>query len=127
MVRADGFIDSARTLVNTPTPYAPGVGLLGWQAAELGLKALSEGHGIPFKHDLKLVIDHLKKNNVLDDPTYGRLQNYVVTVTSSGSYNDLRYPEQNQRFWEEMPPPEIRLRFDAAVNIVRICREKLES
>src|SRR5437879_3148120 len=91
ITRADGFLDSAGRLAKFADPYAPAVGLLSWQAAELGLKALAEGHGIPYKHDLKIVMEHLKDNDVLDAKTYSELQTYVVTTTSSGSYNNLRY------------------------------------
>ena len=126
MTRANGFLDSAGRLAKDPDPYAPSVGLLSWQASELGLKALAEGHGIPFKHDLKSVMEHLKDNGVLDPKTLAQLEKYVVTTTSSGSYNNLRYPYENARFWETMPVAETRVRFDAAVKIVQICREKLQ-
>src|SRR2546426_7784276 len=113
IVRANGFLGEAEKLARDPNPYAPAVNLLSWQAAELGLKSLAGGHSIPYTHDLKAVMEHLKGNGVLDAQTYAQLQVSVVTVTSSGSYNNLRYPDQNPSFWETRPASETRQRVEA--------------
>jgi hypothetical protein len=125
--RARGFVNSANELLSGSRPYAPAIVFLGWQGAELGLKALAVQHNIVYSHDLKRVMDHLRDSNVLDSGSFTQISDWVVTATSSGSYNGLRYPTENAQFWERMPVDQIRQRVDAATQIVGFCEARLRS
>jgi len=125
LARARGFLDSAKKLERS-RPYAPALKLLTWQAAELALKALQVPHNIGTTHDLRKSMDHLKANRVLDPMAYNLVEDAVVTVTGSESYNELRYPRENKLFWETLTPQEARILVDACETIVTICGVKLD-
>jgi len=127
IIRAKGYLATADAAVSGPEPYAPAIGFLSWQASEDALKALAEGHSIPYSHNLGNVMEHLRDNSILDSKTHTVLLQSVVTVTMSGSYNSLRYPEANPQYWENMSVEEARLRVEAARQIVRICEAKSSS
>ena len=107
-------------------PHAPSIAWLAWQAAENSLKALAASHSIPYSHDLDKLMNHVKANNVVRTDTYNDLLAAVQSVTISGSYNALRYPDDNPLFWENMSPEHLKPRVEAARKIYEICKENVQ-
>lgn len=122
--RAGDYVASARTLVNSSGPTAP-IALLAWQGAENDLKSISEGHSIPNTHDLGVIMDHLRSNNLLTPDDITQLSANARVLTGSATYNDTRYPEKNLTYWSSLPSGAIVNVVEAAEQIHRFTETKI--
>lgn len=107
------------------SPNGPTVGLMAWQGTEDSLKALCVGHGIPYSHKPSQIMSHIHDNNLLGLHEFNDLALGIQSVTMSGSYNDIRYPGTDPKFWDNMPPDQIVSRATAAKKIYEICLNNL--
>ncbi len=91
------------------------------------MKALSVDHNLKLTHELSGLMDHLKANRVIDNVTWTLLQEQVLIVTGREDYKKLRYPEENQLFWEGLTLQETKILLNAGRTIVEICKTKVDA
>lgn len=125
MKQAKDYLDSAKTLLESPSPKPVAIGLLSWQGSENSLKAICFEHNVPRKHDLSSIMAHIQANNLITIGEYDKLSLALQVVTSSTSYTDIRYPDKDPDFWEKMPRTELKKRVASALIIYEICSSNL--
>lgn len=98
---------------------------MAWQATEDSLKALCVGHSIPYSHEPEKIMAHIKNSNLLNQKDFDQLAASVQSVSVSGNYNDIRYPGQDPKIWDDMPQDQRIVRASAAKKTYQICLDNL--
>jgi hypothetical protein len=128
--KARSFISSAKLLSQnknfTPADIGPSVGLLTWQGTENSLKAVCVGHNHPETHNLSLIINHIRSNNLMDKAELSDITRAAAIITGSATYNDTRYPEKDIDWWEGMPSYKLSEVVDASQIILDLCERKTQ-
>jgi HEPN domain-containing protein len=127
---AEDYRSAAKRALESSSPSKQVVGYLNWHAAELSLKALAIGHGIPTEvrpHDLDNVTRHLLNNSVLSNSDYEYLKPLYARVTGSANdYSEARYPGKDPGYWDRITQDQLKQALDAGSSIQSFVVEKLQ-